>query len=168
MTEAAQSDILAGIYRLLKTIGEQVTMMGSVVSRAHGVKPFPAPRSTPIQPQTPPMLRTPMPEQGELPLAGCVLAHKPRVWGNSVRWYEAAYKWTGGGPFGLADIFAARDELADATKGKIGVATYQRVLSALVRAGAATRKGGVYTLRQPTDELREAVERVRNAKGGAK
>jgi hypothetical protein len=165
---AEEQRIFAGIYRLLKTIGEQVTMLGSVVSRSHGVQPFPAPRQTPLQPETPPMLRTPMPEQGELPLAGCVLAHKPRVWGNSVKWYEAAYKWTGGGPFGLADIFAARDELAEATKGKIGVATYQRVLSALVRAGAATRKGGVYTLREPNDELREAVERVRNAKGGAK
>jgi hypothetical protein len=165
---AEEQRILAGIYRLLKTIGEQVTMLGSVVSRAHGVQPFPAPRPTPIQPETPPMLHVRVPEQGELPLAGCVLAHKPRVWGNSVRWYEAAYKWTGGGPFGLADLFAARDELAEATKGKIGVATYQRVLSALVRAGAATRKGGVYTLRQPNDELREAVERVRNQKGGAK
>jgi hypothetical protein len=165
---AEEQRILAGIYRLLKTIGEQVTMLGSVVSRAHGVQPFPAPRPTPLQPETPPMLRTQMPEQGELPLAGCVLAHKPRVWGNSVKFYEAAYKWTGGGPFGLADLFAARDELAEATKGKIGVATYQRVLSALVRAGAATRKGVAYTLREPNDELREAVERVRNQKGGAK
>jgi hypothetical protein len=165
---AEEQRILAGIYRLLKTIGEQVTMMGSVVSRANGVKPFPAPRTTPIRPETPPMLHVRVPEQGELPLAGCVLAHKPRVWGNSVKWYEAAYKWTGGGPFDLADIFAARDELAEATKGKIGVATYQRILSALVRAGAATRKGGAYTLREPNDELREAVERVRNQKGGAK
>jgi hypothetical protein len=59
-------------------------------------------------------------------------------------------------------------EITHRTGGKIGVATYQRVLSALVRAGAATRKGGVYTLREPNDELREAVERVRNQKGGAK
>jgi hypothetical protein len=168
MTEAAQADILAGIYRRLGKSNELLALIGSVLERASGVAPVVGPRPTPLHPETPPMLRTPMPEQGELPLAGCVLAHKPRVWGNSVKWYEAAYKWTGGGPFDLADIFAARDELAEATKGKIGVATYQRVLSALVRAGAATRKGGVYTLRQPTDELREAVERVRNQKGGAK
>jgi len=162
MTEAAQSDILAGIYRRVGKTNELLAMLGSALARA-GIIPA-SPASAPAAAP----LRVAVPEQGELPLAGCVLAHKPRVWGNTVKWYEAAYKWTGGGPFGLGDIFAAHDELAEATKGKIGVATYQRILSALVRAGAATRKGGVYTLRQPTDELREAVERVRNTKGGAK
>jgi hypothetical protein len=165
---AEEQRILAGIYRLLKTIGEQVAMLGSVVSRAHGVQPFPAPRPTPLQPETPPMLRTPMPEQGELPLAGCVLAHKPRVWGNSVKFYEAVWRKFGGSEFGLGDLFAARDEIADATNGKIGLSTYQRVLSALVRAGAATRRRRAYALRQPTDQLREDVERVRNTKGGAR
>ena len=150
-----------GCYRLLNSIAENLVLLGGVVERASGVAPHGA---RPTQAA----LRVSSPEQGELPLSGCVLAHKPRAWGNTVRWYEAAYKWTGGGPFGLGDIFAAHDELAAATKGKIGVATYQRILSALVRAGAATRKGGVYTLREPTDELREAVERVRNTKGGAK
>jgi hypothetical protein len=165
---AEEQRILAGIYRLLKTIGEQVTMLGSVVSRSHGVKPFPAPRTTPIQPETPPMLRTPIPEQGELPLAGCVLATKPRVWGNSVRFYDAVWDAHGSAPIALPDVFGDAPRIAKATCGRIGCATYQRVLSALVRAGAATRKGGVYTLREPNDELREAVERVRNAKGGAK
>jgi hypothetical protein len=162
VTEAAQSDILAGIYRRVGKTNELLAMLGSALARA-GIIPA-SPASAPAAAP----LRVAVPEQGELPLAGCVLAHKPRVWGNSVKWYEAAYKWTGGGPFGLADIFAARDELAEATKGKIGVATYQRVLSALVRAGAATRKGGTYTLREPNDELREAVERVRNTNGGAR
>jgi hypothetical protein len=162
MTEAAQSDILAGIYRRVGKTNELLAMLGSALARA-GIIPA-APSSAPAASP----LRVAVPEQGELPLAGAVLAHKHRVWGNTVKWYEAAYKWTGGGPFGLGDIFSAHDELAQATKGKIGVATYQRILSALVRAGAATRKGGVYTLREPTDELREAVERVRNTKGGAK
>ena len=150
-----------GCYRLLNSIAENLVLLGGVVERASGVAPHGA---RPTQAA----LRVSIPEQGELPLAGCVLAHKQRVWGNTVRWYESAYKWTGGGPFGLGDLFAAHDELAAATKGKIGVATYQRILSALVRAGAATRKGGAYTLRQPTDQLREAVERVRNQKGANK
>jgi hypothetical protein len=162
MTEAAQSDILAGIYRRVGKTNELLAMLGSALARA-GIIPA-SPASAPAAAP----LRVAVPEQGELPLAGCVLANKSRVWGNTVKWYEAAYKWTGGGPFGLGDIFSAHDELAEATNGKIGVATYQRILSALVRAGAATRKGGVYTLLQPTDELREAVERVRNQKGGAK
>ena len=159
--------IFAGIYRLLKTIGEQVTMMGMVVSRAHGVQPFPAPRPTPIQPETPPMLHVRVPEQGELPLAGCVLAHKPRAWGNTVKVYEYL-AGSFAGSFTLKDMLNRETEITHRTGGKIGVATYQRVLSALVRAGAATRKGGAYTLREPNDELREAVERVRNTKGGAK
>ena len=157
MTEAAQSDILAGIYRRVGKTNELLAMLGSALARA-GIIP-----ASPSAPAAAP-LRVAVPEQGELPLAGAVLAHKPRVWGNTVRWYEAAYKWTGGGPFGLADLFAAHDELAEATKGKIGVATYQRILSALVRAGAATRKGGAYTLREPNDELREAVESARNTR----
>jgi hypothetical protein len=96
------------------------------------------------------------------------IAAAPRAWGNSVKFYEAVWRKFGGSGFGLGDLFAARDAIAEATKGKIGLSTYQRVLSALVRAGAATRKGGAYTLREPNDELREAVERVRNQKGGAK
>lgn len=161
MTEAAQSDILAGIYRRLGKTNELLAMLGSALARAGIIPPSPsAPAAAP--------LRVAVPEQGELPLACCVLAHKPRAWGNSVRVYEEAWERFGGSEFGLGDLFAARDEIAEATKGKIGVATYQRVLSALVRAGAATRKGGAYTLREPNDELREAVERVRNTKGGAK
>jgi hypothetical protein len=162
MTEAAQSDILAGIYRRVGKTNELLAMLGSALARAGIIpaSPASAPSAAP--------LRVAVPEQGELPLAGAVLAHKPRVWGNSVKFYEAVWRKFGCSEFGLGDLFAARDEIADATNGKIGLSTYQRVLSALVRAGAATRKGGVYTLREPNEELREAVERVRNAKGGAK
>ena len=150
-----------GCYRLLNSIAENLVLLGGIVERASGVAPHGA---RPTQAA----LRVSIPEQGELPLAGCVLAHKPRVWGNSVRFYEAVWETFGGMEFGLGDLFASRAEITDATKGKIGVATYQRILSALVRAGAATRKGGVYTLREPNDELRDAVERVRNTKGGAR
>ena len=155
MTEAAQSDILAGIYRRVGKTNELLAMLGSALARAGIIPPSPsAPAAAP--------LRVAVPEQGELPLAGCVLAHKPRAWGNSVRWYEAAFRLHGSAPVTLADLFRDAPDIARATHGAIGVATYQRILSALVRAGAATRKGGVYTLRQPTDELREAVEAARN------
>jgi hypothetical protein len=137
-------------------------MLGSALARA-GIIP-----ASPASATAAASLRVAVPEQGELPLAGCVLAHKPRVWGNSVKFYEAVWRKFGGSEFGLGDLFAARDAIADATKGKIGLSTYQRVLSALVRAGAATRRGRAYALREPNDELREAVERVRNQKGGAK
>ena len=162
MTEAAQSDILAGIYRRVGKTNELLAMLGSALARAGIIPPSPAsaPAAAP--------LRVAIPEQGELPLAGAVLAAKPRAWGNSVRFYEAVWREFGDEEFGLGDLFAVRDPITDATKGRIGLSTYQRVLSALVRAGAATRKGGVYTLREPNDELRDAVERVRNTKGGAR
>ena len=147
-----------GCYRLLGSIAENLALLGGVVERASGVAPHGA---RPTQAA----LCVSIPEQGELPLAGAVLAHKPRAWGNTVKWYEAAYKWTGGGPFGLGDLFAAHDELAEATKGKIGVASYARVLSALVAAHAAERHGREYALVEPTDALREAVEAAR--KGGS-
>ena len=160
MTEAAQSDILAGIYRRVGKTNELLAMLGSALARAGIIPPSPsAPAAAP--------LRVAVPEQGELPLAGCVLAHKPRVWGNTVKVYEYL-AGSFAGSFTLKDMLHRETEITHRTGGKIGVATYQRVLSALVRAGAATRKGGVYTLRAPTDELREAVERVRNTKGGAK
>ena len=162
MTEAAQSDILAGIYRRVGKTNELLAMLGSALARA-GIIPA-SPASAPAAAP----LRVAVPEQGELPLAGCVLAHKPRVWGNSVKFYEAVWETFGGKEFGLGDLFNERGAIIDATKGKIGLSTYQRVLSALVRAGAATRRGRAYALREPNDELREAVERVRNTKGGAR
>lgn len=146
-----------GCYRLLGSIAENLVLLGGVVERASGVAPHGA---RPTQAA----LRVAIPEQGELPLAGCVLAHKPRAWGNTVKWYEAAFRLHGSAPVTLADLFRDAPDIARATKGKIGVATYQRILSALVRAGAATRKGGVYTLREPTDQLREAVEAARNTR----
>jgi len=158
VTEAAQSDILAGIYRRVGKTNELLAMLGSALARA-GIIPASPSSATAYAP-----LRVAVPEQGELPLAGCVLAHKPRVWGNSVKFYEAVWRKFGGSEFGLGDLFAARDELAEATKGKIGLSTYQRVLSALVRAGAATRRRRAYALRQPTDQLREAVEEARNTR----
>ena len=157
MTEAAQSDILAGIYRRVGKTNELLAMLGSALARA-GIIPA-SPSSAPAAAP----LRVAVPEQGELPLAGCVLAHKPRAWGNTVKVYEYL-AGSFAGSFTLKDMLHRETEITHRTGGKIGVATYQRVLSALVRAGAATRKGGAYTLRPPTDQLREAVEAARNTR----
>ena len=162
MTEAAQSDILAGIYRRIGKTNELLAMLGSALARA-GIIPA-SPASAPAAAT----LRVAVPEQGELPLAGCVLKCRPRIWGSTVNFYNEAWMLFKGNAFILAELFDHREELTRATHGKVHLASFQRVLSALVRAGAATRKGGVYTLREPNDELREAVERVRNQKGGAK
>ena len=149
-----------GCYRLLGSIAENLVLLGGVVERASGVAPHGA---SPTQAALP--LDEGLPAPGEVARR---IAAAPRAWGNSVKFYEAVWETFGGKEFGLGDIFNERGAIIDATKGRIGLSTYQRILSALVRAGAATRRGRAYALRAPTDELREAVERVRNTKGGAK
>ena len=148
-----------GCYRLLGSIAENLVLLGGVVERASGVAPHGA---RPTQAALP--LDDGLPAPGEVAHR---IAAAPRAWGNTVKVYEYL-AGSFAGSFTLKDMLHRETEITHRTGGKIGVATYQRVLSALVRAGAATRKGGVYTLRAPTDELREAVERVRNTKGGAK
>lgn len=148
-----------GCYRLLNSIAENLVLLGGVVERASGVAPHGA---RPTQAALP--LDDGLPSPGEV---ARLIAAAPRSWGNTVKVYEYL-AGSFAGSFTLKDMLHRETEITHRTGGKIGVATYQRILSALVRAGAATRKGGVYTLRQPTDELREAVERVRNTKGGAR
>ena len=142
-----------GCYRLLGSIAENLVLLGGVVERASGVAPHGA---RPTQAALP--LDDGLPAPGEVAHR---IAAAPRAWGNTVKVYEYL-AGSFAGSFTLKDMLHRETEITHRTGGKIGVATYQRVLSALVRAGAATRKGGVYTLRQPTDELREAVERARN------
>lgn len=148
-----------GCYRLLNSIAENLVLLGGIVERASGVAPHGA---------RPTQGALPLGEEGDgLPEPGAIaraIAAAPRKWGNSAKFYEAVWRKFGGSEFGLGDLFAARDEIAEATKGKIGLSTYQRILSALVHAGAATRRGGVYTLRPPTDELRAAVEEARKGR----
>lgn len=145
-----------GCYRLLNSIAENLVLLGGVVERASGVAPHGA---RPTQAALP--LDDGLPAPGEV---ARLIAAAPPAWGSSVKFYEAVWSKFGGKEFGLGDLFNERGAIIDATKGRIGLSTYQRVLSALVRAGAATRKGRAYSLRQPTDELREAVERVRNTR----
>lgn len=157
MSDEDRGDLLAGIYRRVGKTNELLAMLGSALARA-GI--IPASPSAPAAP-----LRVAIPEQGELPLAGAVLKFRPRIWGSTVNFYNEAWMLFKGNAFILAELFDHREELTRATHGKVHLASFQRVMSALVRAGAATRKGGAYTLREPNDELREAVERVRNQKG---
>ena len=149
-----------GCYRLLNSIAENLVLLGGVVERASGVAPHGA---RPTQAALP--LDEGLPVPGEVARR---IAAAPRIWGSTVKFYNEAWMLFKGNAFILAELFDHREELTRATHGKVHIASFQRVLSALVRAGAATRKGGAYTLREPTDELREAVERVRNTKGGAK
>ena len=178
MSNADRDNILAGIYRnleaanpgealrLLRSIAETLVLIGGIVERASGVAPVGA---KPTQAALP--LGDGLPVPGDIARR---IAAAPRKWGNAVKWYDAAWREFGSKAFGIEDTFA-NSMLAAATNGKVGVASYARVLSALVKAGAAIRGRepnepafvagkNEFRLRPPTDELREAVEAARNGR----
>ena len=145
-----EHNFLAGIYRNQERISELLTMIGSLLERATGVRPVGDP--------------APKPEQATLDLEpGTIareIAKKPRTWCNTVKVWE----WLAGafaGSFTLNDMIRREAEISARTKGKIGIASYSRIISTLKRAGAIYRTGrNSYIPLRPTDELREAVERV--------
>lgn len=97
-----------------------------------------------------------------MPPAGQVSRSLPRQWGSTVKVYEALFGVFSQTRFGTAELFGAKAVAAvfEATKGRIAPQTVARMMSALVRAGAAARPmRGDFRLLQPTDALREAVER---------
>ena len=163
MSDADRDNILAGLYRNAERLAPLLERLVAALDRL-------PPRDAPLC-AVPPCVKGDalaptlpgLPDDDWTPPD---LTPPPREWGNTVRVYEWAWNHTHGGRFDLAEMFEHRDEIAEATKGKIGVATYQRVLSALVKAGAADRTREGYAVREPTDALREAVEAAR--KGGEK
>lgn len=145
MTEKELSDLLSfskGTYRLLKD--EVVPLLRRIAPPSQGDLPgidLPAPASREAPP--PP----------------------PRRWGNSVRVYDALHARYGAGAFTLADLLTDAGALAavrEATGGRVAPASLSAVLSALVRAGAASRERRTYRLRAPTDAIREAIETARS------
>ena len=90
----------------------------------------------------------------------------PRVWGNTVRVYDILWETYGSKPFTLSDMIRdCPERIAAETDGRrISIATYPRVLSSLVKSGAAAQKKGVYTLTEPSDDLRDLVEKTRHKK----
>ena len=87
---------------------------------------------------------------------------KPRIWGSTVKFYDEAWRIFGSKPFILSDLFNHWKELTAATYNKVQLASFPRVLSALVAAGAARRARTVYTLIEPNEDRRMAVERARS------
>ena len=132
--------LVAGIYRRLGELTEAL--------RLSSAKPAPAAEPT----------------QATLDLEpGSIareIAAKPRTWCNTVKVWE----WLAGafaGSFTLNDMIHREAEISAWTKGKIGIASYSRIISTLKRAGAIYRTGrNSYIPLMPTDEGREAVERV--------
>lgn len=156
MSDADRDNILAGLYRRTRALCDGIERLTALLARFGESAPVPPMRDA-LAPTLPGF-----PEEAWTPPA---VTPPPRAWSNAVRFYDALWSKFRGEAFKLDALFAA-PELAEATNGKIGVASYARVLSALVAAKAAERHGRDYALVEPTDALREAVEAAR--KGGEK
>ena len=155
MSDADRDNLLAGLYRRVGKLCDEVERLTAILARFGASAPMPPVRDA-LAPTLPGL-----PDEDWTPPAIVV---KPRTWSNAVKFYDALWAKFHGEAFKLDALFGA-PELAEATHGKIGVASYARVLSALVAAKAAERHGREYTLVEPTDALREAVEAAR--KGGS-
>ena len=97
-----------------------------------------------------------------MPPPGEIARSLPRRWSNTVKVYDALWALFGAETFFADALFEekARAAVREATGGRVRPQTAARMLTALVRAGAAQRLGrGAVRLAEPTDERREAVER---------
>lgn len=137
----------------LKKIGKQLTTIGNLV---HGL--YRHSKGAPVQPPIPGLVA----DDSPMPPAGEIARSMPRQWCNTVRVWEALWELFGAETFFADALFEekARASVREATDGRVRPQTAARMLTALVRAGAAQRLGrGAVRLSEPTDERREAVER---------
>ena len=147
------SDFIRGTYRRLGTLNAKLDRLIGLLEKVTGANLSDAEQleipGLPKGAWTPPDTTPP-----------------PRIWTNTVRVYDILWQTYGAKPFTLADMIRdCPERIAGETDGrKISVATYPRVLSALVKAGAAAQKSGVYTLTEPSDDLRALVEATRSKK----
>jgi len=155
----SDSDFIRGTYRRLGELNAKMDRFVELVAAAlHVALPG---ADAPTEPNKQPTLPG-MPDDWTAPDT----SPPPRVWSNTVRVYDILWETYGTKPFTLSDMIRdCPERIARETNGRrISVATYPRVLSALVKSGAAAQKSGVYTLTEPSDDLRELVERTRAKK----
>lgn len=155
MSETAQENILAELRNVRMDISRIADLADSILGNVRGI--YRRSKSEPAQPELPGL-----DEAAALPEPGAIARSLPRKWCNTVKVYDALWDAFGAGEISQAALFGdkARSYVEDATAGRVKPQTVARMMTALVRAGAAQRLGrGALRLAEPTDERREAVER---------
>ena len=157
MSETAQENILAELRNVRMDISRIADLADSILGNVRGI--YRRSKSEPAQPELPGL-----DEAAALPEPGAIARSLPRRWCNTVKVYDALWEVFGDRPFGSEDLFGeeAREAVRKATNGRIKPQTVARMMTALRRARAAgkvLRSNGRWFLREPTDALREAVER---------
>ena len=172
MTDEGRDRAIAAIWKGIERLAGAIERLSDrlVVQALDGEVPQKA-----EQPEQPPLPG--MPEDDWTPPE--IEAKKPREWCNTVRVYEAIWKHFGTKfkAFNLADL--CRDDhflssVAAATRNRVSPASLSKLISVMRRASAIylDEKGfygkGYYRCNEPTDELREAVERTAKKRAAAK
>jgi len=88
---------------------------------------------------------------------------KPRAWSNTVKVFDLIHARFVSGDFRLGELAGNTEFVAEvrkATANRIGVASFSRILSTLVRAGAVTREArDLYCIpAAPSDLIRARIE----------
>ena len=156
MGSSAQESILFEIRNLHTDF---VRFSESILANVRGI--YRRAGKAPVQPPLPGLVAddSPMPAPGE------IARSLPRKWCNTVKVYDALWGVFENFRFRADDLFGeeAREAIRKATDGRIKPQTVARMMTALVRGGAASRENrNEWGLLPPTDERREAVEREAN------
>ena len=101
-------------------------------------------------------------DSSPLPGPGEIARSLPRRWSNTVKVYEALYGVFGSIPLTTREArtnIAVLQRVREETNNRVDAPTVAYCLATISRAGAAEKIGrGKYQLRNPTDELRAAVD----------
>ena len=156
----SDSDFIRGTYRRLGELNAKFDRFFALVAKALNIEDGTDGAALP-----PPKQPT-LPGMPEADWTEPVLTPPPRVWSNTVKVYDILWETFGTKPFTFSDMIRdCAQEIACGTDGRrVSISTYPRILSALVKAGSATQSKSVYTLTEPSDDLRELVERTRAKK----
>lgn len=174
-----QDKFVRGLYRNIGELARSVKLLAIALERSFGPVSVEVKNGKPVQADLPgiaPHDTADLPsglawvnEHGFAYKPGDIakqIAKKPRTWCNTVKVWDAIWDLFGrdGMPITKQELYTSEElpkEIGWKTNNKVGIESLSKILSVLVRAGAMERLGrDAYHSEKPTDELREAVERV--------
>lgn len=165
MPTSTQEAVVNAIREMHFDISRLANTVESILSNVRGLyrRAKPGPVQPPLPGLAPDDSKNDAPDGCEwtMPEPGEIARSLPRRWCNSVKVYDALWALFAAETFFADALFEekARAAVKEATGGRVRPQTAARMLTALVRAGAAQRLGrGAVRLAEPTDELRAKVE----------
>lgn len=174
MPTSTQDAVVAAIRELHQDVARIACLADSILGNVRGL--YRRAKPGPVQPPIPGLVApddskndAPDGHVWTMPPPGEIARSLPRQWCNTVRVWEALWERYGDRACGtpVSELFepATQEAIAKKTSRTILPQTVSRMLTALARAGAASRlphNRRRWVFVEPTDTLREAVEREAN------